>query len=449
MEALQPASRKTPDAAAPAESEQPTHVRWLIFGLACGVSWLLYLHRYAWGVIKPAVKRETGMSDLELGWLDSAFSATYALCQVPGGLAGDLFGPRKVLSTIILLWSGCLAWLGAAHGMAGMAASRIAFGAAQAGAYANLAKVTRSWFPLSMRTFAQGAIAAFAGRVGGACSSLVVATLLMGWLGLGWRTSLCVISALGLLFSLAFWLLFRNSPAEHPAANQAERRLIGGDEPSAAVAGARPVLIVSAGNALNVGMFLLHAFTSTLPDMLYQNWIPSFLVEEKGLSSEEMGVFAMLPLIGGALGGLTGGTLNDLGIRLTGNRRWSRSAVGLTGKVISAALIAWSVTIGDGRFVMMALFACKFFTDWSQPTQWATVTDISGQAAGTVFGMMNTVGSLAGFVAGPLIGYLIQAYGWGMMFYCMAGVYFVSGMCWLAIDCTRPLFREGEVSGEW
>jgi hypothetical protein len=37
---------------------QPTQVRWLIFGLACAVSWLLYLHRYSWGVIRPALKRE-------------------------------------------------------------------------------------------------------------------------------------------------------------------------------------------------------------------------------------------------------------------------------------------------------------------------------------------------------------------------------------------------------
>jgi ACS family glucarate transporter-like MFS transporter len=445
MDTLQPTPVDRIAPQATAAHEPPSRVRWLVFALACAVSWLLYLHRYSWGVIKSAVKKETGLSDLELGWLDSAFSASYSLCQIPGGLAGDLLGPRKVLSAIILLWSACLAWLAAAHSVVGMAASRIAFGATQAGAYANLAKVTRSWFPLSMRTFAQGAIAAFAGRVGGACSSVVVATLLMGWFGLGWRSALAVISTLGILFSLAFWLLFRNRPVEHPAVNDAERQLIGGDEPPPAQVArtAKPVLIRSPANALNVAMFLLHAFTSTLPDMLYQNWIPLFLVEEKRLTSEQMGVFAMLPLVGGALGGLTGGALNDLAIRLTGNRRWSRSAIGLSGKVLSAGLIAWSVTMVDGRLVMLALFACKFFTDWSQPTQWATVTDISGPAAGTVFGMMNTVGSAAGLLAGPLIGYLIQDYGWGPMFYVMAGFYFVSGLAWLAIDCTRPLFREG------
>src|SRR5919202_282856 len=80
---------------------RPTRVRWLIFALACAVSWLLYLHRYAWGVVRPAVKSEYGLSDVQLGWLDSLFNATYALGQVPGGLAGDLLGPREVLSLLI------------------------------------------------------------------------------------------------------------------------------------------------------------------------------------------------------------------------------------------------------------------------------------------------------------------------------------------------------------
>src|SRR5262249_3596703 len=72
---------------------RPTRVRWLVFALACAASWLLYLHRYAWGVVRPSLKAEDPeLTDLDLGWLDSLFNLTYALGQVPGGLAGDLRG---------------------------------------------------------------------------------------------------------------------------------------------------------------------------------------------------------------------------------------------------------------------------------------------------------------------------------------------------------------------
>src|SRR5690242_530867 len=80
--------------------------QWLVFVLACAASALLYLHRYSWGVVKPFIARENPeLSATQLGWLDSAFLAAYALGQVPGGLLGDALGPRAVLSALILLWS--------------------------------------------------------------------------------------------------------------------------------------------------------------------------------------------------------------------------------------------------------------------------------------------------------------------------------------------------------
>lgn len=433
-------------------SSRPTQVRWFVFALACATSFVLYLHRYSWGVIKGSLKQETGLSDIQLGWLDSAFAATYAIFQIPGGAAGDLFGPRRVLSLIVLVWSAALGCLGLGHGVVGLGASRLVFGAAQAGAYANLAKVTKSWFPLSVRTFVQGAVSTFSGRLGGACSSLVVSTLLMGLLGFSWRSAVNSVALMGAALAIAVWGVLRNSPAEHPWCNAEEVREVSGEvQPSSGA----PAAAASAGGfawsgpgLVTFGVLLVHSFTSTLPDMLYLNWIPTFLEEAKGLNKVQMGIFAMLPLLGGAVGGLVGGILNDLLIRLTGNRRWSRSAVGLTGKVISGGIMAWAITLDDGRLVMAALAASKFFTDWSLPTQWATVTDIAGRAAGTVFGVVNTVGSAAGFVAGPLIGFLKQDYGWETLFYFMAAVYVVSGLCWLAIDCTKTLTKESVVSSQ-
>src|SRR5947207_936621 len=96
---------------------RPTRVRWLIFVLICAASWLLYLHRYSWGVIKPAFRRENpDLTDTEVGWLDSAFLATYAFGQTPAGLAGDLLGTRAVLVLILLLWSLAVAALGCTGG---------------------------------------------------------------------------------------------------------------------------------------------------------------------------------------------------------------------------------------------------------------------------------------------------------------------------------------------
>jgi sugar phosphate permease len=429
------------DAAAPG-LDRPTHVRWLIFTLACAVSWLLYLHRYSWGVIRLDLKEETPqLTDGELGWLDGLFSATYALGQVPGGLAGDLIGPRAVLSVLILSWSGCVGWLGWARGFWSLGAIRAVFGLAQAGAYPNLSKVTRSWFPLETRTTVQGIVASLSGRAGGACASLLVATVLMGMLHLTWREALVVLGGTGMFFGLGFVLLFRNSPREHPWSNEAEQRLVVGDaKPSASVRQER--FRLTGTSSVTLGALLVYSFASTFADTLYVNWIPQFLRESKGQSLSLMGIYAGLPLWGGALGGAVGGVLNDVFIRATGSRRWGRSGVAFTGKLLAAFLLAASVSESDGRWVMVMLMVCKFFGDWSLTTQWGTITDISGRASGTIFGLVNTAGAIAAFVAGPAMGYVKQVFGWNWLFYGVAAVYLLAAACWLLIDCTRRLLIE-------
>jgi ACS family glucarate transporter-like MFS transporter len=358
-------------------------------------------------------------------------------------LAGDLWGARTVLSVLILVWSLTVAGLAGAPGLGGMAAVLGLFGLAQAGTYPSLSQVTRRWFPVSVRTSVQGAVASLSGRAGGACASLLVASLLMGVLHLPWRGALLVTGAAGVALALAFWLLFRNSPGEHFWANQAEQRLVdGGGAPAAA--GARPRLALDRAGAWSLGALLLYAFASTFADQLYVNWIPLFLKEGKGLSTVQMGVFASLPLGGGALGGTAGGFLNDLLIHASGSRRWGRSAVAFTGKLLAGVLIAASLAVPDGRGVMVVLLGCKFFGDWSLATQWGTITDVGGRASGTVFGVVNMVGGLAAFVAGPVLGHLKEAHGWEGLFLGVAGAYVVAAACWLVIDCTRRLVSEAE-----
>src|SRR5207247_8351944 len=118
------------------------------------------------------------ITDTQLGWLDSAFNATYAIGQVPGGLAGDYFGPRAILTVIILLWSAAVAGVGWTGNFARLLGVRAAFGLAQAGAYPVLNKVKRNWLTLAVRNSVQGVVAAL-DRIGAACAAVVAGTLLI------------------------------------------------------------------------------------------------------------------------------------------------------------------------------------------------------------------------------------------------------------------------------
>src|SRR5579862_2178536 len=90
-----------------------TNVRWSIFSLACATSALLYLHRYAFSFMKPALAKEWSLNKAQLGELDSAFFACYTLFQLPFGLLADGIGVHLVLVGLMVLWCiglGLVAW---------------------------------------------------------------------------------------------------------------------------------------------------------------------------------------------------------------------------------------------------------------------------------------------------------------------------------------------------
>jgi MFS transporter, ACS family, glucarate transporter len=416
---------------------QPTNTRWVILGLACFASFLTYVHRYAWGATRPFFKKEYGLTDKDMGWLDGAFNLTYAMGQFPGGWAADIFGPRLMIPLATVMWSLMLIGPALTGLFWWLLASRLGFGATQSPCYPSLGKVTKSWFPLRIRTSMQGLVASFAGRAGAALAPFLIATVMMASMGMSWQGALYLLASIGLFYALGFWMIFRNSPKEHPWANSAEQQLIEQGEVPASEQNTK--IQWTRANKRNLFVFMAASFCSTFADNLFVFYMPQFLVEEKGFTLAQMGLFAGLPLLGGALGGMCGGVLNDFLIRVLGDRRKARSIVAASGKTIAAILIASSLLVGDGRMVMFVLFFCKFFSDWSQPTWWGTVTDIGGPASGRVFGMVNTVGSIGATIAGPVMGYVLYYLGWSSLFLFVGAIYILTAILWLFVNCTQRM----------
>ena len=140
-------------------------------------------------MVKKNISDEFDWDATQLGTLDSIFSATYALGQIPSGILCDWFGPPVLLGSIMTLWSLSMGAIVLATGYGGILAARGMFGLTQAGCYPTLSKVSKLWFPDDIRTTLQAWIATFFGRGGGA-----VCFILLGWmlgsLGMPWRTAI-------------------------------------------------------------------------------------------------------------------------------------------------------------------------------------------------------------------------------------------------------------------
>lgn len=418
---------------------------------------MLYLHRYAFALVMPSLATEWNVEKTELGFMQSAFYATYLAFQIPTGLVADWLGTHVFLAGIIFLWSAVLglhAWAPDQQAMYGV---RLAFGAAQAGCYPALGKVTQAWFPLSIRTSLQGWIASFFGRLGGCTAYLLFGALALGALAIDWRTAVTVLAAAGVVLAVAVLVVFRNAPGEHPRVSAAELALIAEGQPprvaegnppqSEMFQGAEPAWwqAITPRSAVNLLFFLLQYFAATFADVVYVAWLPYFL-SEQNVGMVRMGLYSSLPLAGGALGGMVAGYLNDLAIRAIG-RRWGRSLVASAGNVAAAAMIALGLRFYDVPSVFCCfLFAAKFFFDWGQPTVWGTITDISGRHTATIFGLANGVGGLGALVAPPVIAIVAQRYSWSHAFWMIAATYLACGIFWLAVNCTIPVLSTREAT---
>ncbi|MBS0260758.1 MAG: MFS transporter, partial [Planctomycetes bacterium] len=421
-----------------------------------GTSFLLYLQRFTWGFVKVELKNEFGWDKTTLGWLDSAFMFSYSGGQIPGGMLGDWFGPRIVLSSMIVLWSVALLVTAVVQGLYPMFASRVLFGLAQAGCYPNLNKITKIWFPPTERTYVQGWVASFFGRMGGAASFILFGTFMLGTWHLPWRSAVGALTGLGVLFGIAFFCFFRNTPRTHPWANAAEAELISAGDASATVATGSLLNWKSVLRQPVVQALLFQQFTCAFVDNFFSNWLPLYLDEVKGIQMASGGWMSALPLIGGAWGGmLAGGVLQGWLIHRTGNRRWSRSGIGLVGNLLAGVCLFSSLAFDNATHIVGVFFCLKFFADWAQPACWGATTDLGGRNAASLFALVNTAGSIAGFVSGPVMGSTIEFFGkrlgsgaehdpagWTALFIMIGVVYLASAASWLAIDCTKPILAE-------
>jgi ACS family hexuronate transporter-like MFS transporter len=426
--------------------QRPTNVRWAVFGLACGTSWLLYLHRYTFALIKPALAEEWKLDKIELGLLDSAFSLSATLFQFPLGVAADWLGVRLVLTALILVWCLGLAMHAWAASPTYLWYARAIFGLGQSAVYSTLSRMAQSWFPASIRTTLQGLAGITSGRLGGMCAYLLFGSLLLGICRLDWRTATYLFAASGAVFAFAFAAVFRNSPQNHPLASESERALLDDSALMAPPSSRQKMTVAQLLRSIrpralvNLIVLNLQTILSTLADNVYSNWIPLFLWEVHKLKFEQMGLYSALPLLGGAIAGFVGGILNDWSIARTGNRRWSRSGIALVGKGLAAAFLLVALAWYDNPYVFCGwLFAVKFFGDWSLATSWGVVTDIGGRATASVFAFNNAVAGIGFIAAPPLFGFLAQHYGWPAVFLAVALTYVLCALSWLAIDCTIPV----------
>src|SRR6266550_8610185 len=98
----------------PLKRPKPTVV---VLGLLCLMYLITYVDRVNISTAADAIRKELGLSNTQLGFLQSAFGYPYLLFQIFGGWVGDSFGPRRTLFLCGLFWAAATILTGFAGGL--------------------------------------------------------------------------------------------------------------------------------------------------------------------------------------------------------------------------------------------------------------------------------------------------------------------------------------------
>lgn len=152
------------------------NVRYRVLSVLFLLSTITYLDRVCMNVVSQYVKADLHLDNQQFGWILGAFSLAYALFEIPTGTLGDRLGPRRVLTRVVLWWSGFTMLTGTATSFLYLLVVRFLFGIGEAGAYPNASIAIARWFPAVEVGRAQSVVWA-AGRLGGALTPLLVIPL--------------------------------------------------------------------------------------------------------------------------------------------------------------------------------------------------------------------------------------------------------------------------------
>ncbi|MCI0339174.1 MAG: MFS transporter [Acidobacteria bacterium] len=424
--------------------DRPSGVRHRVLWLAVIVYMITYMDRICIGHAALEIRREFGFDMVVMAWIIGAFNWSYALFQIPGGWLGDRFGPRRVLTAIVLWWSAFTAATALAWGKWSMAFFRFFFGLGEAGAFPTATRALSHWLPASERGFAQG-ITHSGARLGAAITPPIVVFFITT---LGWRSVFYIFGLIGVVWAIYWHWFYRDQPEQHMGVNSAELAIIREKRDSSAPVSAERVhvpwgKILSSGNLWTLcAMYFCYAYSI----WIYLIWFPTYLQEDRGFSLKQMGFWHMVPLIAATIGDSVGGWFSDHLARRTGNLRFARRSVAIVGFTVGAICII-PATLTDDRYVCVAFTtAALFFLELTVGVSWAVAMDVGPEYAGSVSGTMNMCGNLGGVVASIAVGYMVKHYNWDAPFLVAGALCVLGALLYLRIDPNQRILGEAAVS---
>jgi len=373
-----------------------------------------YLDRTSVAYAALGMSDDLGFSDRVFGLGAGIFFISYVALQIPGALLVERWSARRMISATMIAWGSLTALTGLVHTPGQLYMARFLLGAAEAGFFPGVIVYLSHWFIQEDRAKATGNFMAAVPL------SFVIGSPIAGWilghawLGLkGWRWLFLLEGMPAILLGAVAFFLLTDRPAEATWLAPQQRQWIErtlDEERTASAQALTPWQALKSSTVL-----LLASLTFLNYFMLYSFafWFPTMLKRQSGLSDVRVGLLGAVPYAAAFVAMQVNGWHSDKGKE----RRW-HSAVPMF--VAAAGLLGLISPLGSVPLsVVWFTTACLAYA--YLPAFWAIPTEIlSRSAAAAAVGMINAVGSVAGFAGPYALGYLHSrtgsfSYGLGLM----------------------------------
>lgn len=342
-------------------------------------------------VAAPKIMEEFGWDVATMGVVLSAFGWGYLLAQLGTGWLSDRWGGIRTLTAAMIGWSAATLLAAIPRTPVLMALTRGVVGVCESAYGPAQAAVVTTYFP--PRQIGRVLSVCVSATALGPLLAVPLATYVLA--AYGWRMVFICFGAMGVLWAGVILLKDGMQSVVLPSAPAATQRI-----PFTTLVRCAPVL--------GLGLAYL---PNTYTYYLVANWMPTYLIEARGFSLLESGLYAALPflcafLLEGSVGWISYG-LESLG--------WSRS--------LARKSILYGGSAGAGLLLLLAGFTASpimavggislatGFVAGNIAALWILATDIAPGQVGTVTGFMSFVGSLGALLAPMVTGFLVKATG--------------------------------------
>lgn len=374
-----------------------------------------YLDRQALSILATTIQADLGISNAQYAMIVQAFLLAYTAMHLLGGRLVDRFGARIAETGFIAWWSVANMLTTLATGFLSLAVCRTLLGLGEPGHYSASGKTVAEWFPARERGVAVG-MYTMGGTLGAALAAPLVSFLALQY---GWRSAFLITGLAGLVPALIWFILYR-PPAAHPLLTSGERDLLAREgvldrKGSAAraklrdILRMRPLWLVMGARMLTDPLWYFYLF-----------WFPKYLQEARGFSLADVGATAWVIYLSADGGCILGGWLSGRLVRAGTPAARARLRV-MTG---AAAVLAFSflLPLFPGKvapLILASVFTCAEMI-WMSSCVTLPLDLFPSEIVGSVQGTIGAGGSLGGFFATGIVGYLVTHFSYSSTFALMS-----------------------------